>query len=169
MNRQQFEAWEGRIATRAHQLWRDAGNPEGSLAPYYEQARELIAIEENPDSGTLDPAEAAEPIVEEASLMRNLGEFPTLTDQGDEQTYPDMADHDDIHLSDNDASDNGGVLPMEDEPEEERADISVADADITTDTTDADNEDPAEDEDLNDDGLADQPPFVANDRRRQSE
>ncbi len=43
--------------------------------------------------------------------MRNLGEFPTLVDQGEEQTYPD---EDEIRLSDGDASDTGGVLPEED-------------------------------------------------------
>jgi len=166
MDRQQFEAWDRRIITRADELWQAAGRPDGARDSFTEEARELIAIEENPDSGTLDPEDAAAPIVEEASLMRNLGEFPTLTDQGEEMTYPDTPEDDDIHLSDNDASDSGGVLPDEDAPDTALSDISVADADITSDETDSDNEDPSYDDDLNDDGLPDQPAFGVKPRQR---
>ena len=166
MNRQQFEDWDRRIITRADQLWQAAGRPEGARDSFTEKARELIAIEENPGSGTLDPEDAAKPVIEEASIMRNLGEFPTLTDQGVEMTYPDRPEDDDIHLSENDASDSGGVLPDEDAPDTALADISVADADITSDETDADNEDPSDAEDLNDDGLPDQPAFGVKPRQR---
>ncbi|WP_309668157.1 hypothetical protein [Tabrizicola sp.] len=164
MDRKQFEAWDRRIITRADRLWQAAGRPEGARDSFTEAARELIAIEENPDSGTLDPEDTAKPVIEEASIMRNLGEFPTLTDQGEEMTFPDtaepdFADDDGIHLSDGDASDSGGVLPLDDMPLHELADISVADADITSDTTDADNEPPSAEDDLNDDGLPDQPAF----------
>jgi hypothetical protein len=166
MDRQQFEARDRRIITRADQLWQAAGRPEGARDGFTEEARELIAIEENPDAGTLDPEVAAKPIIEEASIMRNLGEFPTLTDQGEDMTYPDVSDDTDIHLSDDDASDSGGVLPREDMPARDAPDISVADGDITSDTTDADNEPPSEEGDLNDDGLPDQPAFRATARRR---
>lgn len=179
MNREQFDAWERRIKTQANQLWQQAGSPEGQRDRFSEQARELLAIKENPDAGTLDPEEAARPVIEEAALMRNLGEFPTLTDQGDEMTYPDdlapdfpdadpseadTSDDRDIHLSDDDAADDGGVLPLEETPASRMPDISVADADITTDTTDADatapqSDDNPVDDDLNDDGLPDQPGF----------
>lgn len=186
MNREQFDAWESRIKAQADQLWRQAGSPDGQRDRFSEQARELLAIKENPDSGTLDPDDAARPVIEEAALMRNLGEFPTLTDQGDEMTYPDdlapgfpetdLSDDRDIHLSDDDAADDGGVLPLENTPASGMPDISVADADITTDTTDADvtaprsGEVPGDadlnDADLNDDGLPDQPGFFRTAGRR---
>lgn len=89
MNQQEFAAWEARIAARADHLWKDAGQPEGGSARFMDQAKMLVSIEENPTAGQLDPEEAAEMRVEEASLMRNLGEFPTLTDQGEEVTYPE--------------------------------------------------------------------------------
>lgn len=95
MDQKEFAAWEKRIAHRADQLWQEAGRPEGGVARYLEDASMLIAIEENPTAGTLDPEEAARPVVEESALMRNLGEFPTLTDQGEETTYPDAPDNPD--------------------------------------------------------------------------
>ena len=79
---------------RSH-IWKDAGEPEGGSARFTDEAKMLVAIEENPSAGTLDPEEAAEPVVEEAALMRNLGEFPTLTDQGEEIVFPDEANDDD--------------------------------------------------------------------------
>lgn len=93
MDQKEFSAWEERIAQRADRLWQDAGCPEGGADRYLDDASMLIAIEENPGAGTLDPEEAARPLVEEAALMRNLGEFPTLTDQGEETTYPDAPDN----------------------------------------------------------------------------
>lgn len=83
MDRSDFEAWDERVRARADQLWREAGRPDGGSKAYLAEARELIAIEEVPPA-TLDPEEAAEPVVEEASIQGNLGEFPTLTDQGEE-------------------------------------------------------------------------------------
>lgn len=205
MDKKEFSAWEKRIAQRADHLWQDAGRPEGGLARYLDEASMLIAIEENPRSGTLDPEDAAKPVVEEAALMRNLGEFPTLTDQGEETTFPDSPydgddsssvshnpsirrsagsytapqatewvgpaafrtaaiatsqyEEDESRQSDGDASETGGVLPAEDVVAQDLPDISVADANITTDDTDADNEDSAEGDDINDDGLIDQPVF----------
>lgn len=175
MNREQFDDWDRRIKAEADQLWREAGSPDDQRDRFSEQARELLAIRENPGAGTLDPEQAARPVIEEAALMRNLGEFPTLTDQGDEMTYPDHLVPDfpeadlsfdrDIHLSDDDAADDGGVLPLEDTPTSDMPDISVADADITSDTMDAEaiaprSGDVPGDEDVNDDGLPDQPAFL---------
>ncbi len=156
MNREDFDAWENRIRARAERLWEDAGRPEGSRDLFLDEARELIAIEEVA-LPTLDPEAAAEPVIEEASIQRNLGEFPTLVDQGEEQTYPDdppeLTDDGEIRLSDGDASETGGVLPPEDIPEEDLPEVSLADADVTTSALDADD-DPLND-DLNDDGLPD--------------
>jgi len=159
MNQSEFDALEDRIRNRAKQLWQDAGKPEGEQALFLDDARALVAMEEVA-LPTIDPYET---IVEEASLQRNLGEFPTLRDQGDEETYPDDEDErGDIHLSDGDASEQGGVLPMADLPDESVFDVSVADADITSDGSEDDGERDDEDEeleDINDDGLPDQPPF----------
>jgi len=154
MDRKDFDAWTDRISSRANQLWEAAGRPEGSRDGFTEEARELIAIEEVALPG-LDPEEAAEPVVEEAVLQRNLGEFPTLRDQGEEQTYPDPYEDDDsIRLSDGDASATGGVLPQDIVPRsEEMPDVSLADADITSSSIDAD--DGPVNDDLNDDGMPD--------------
>jgi Protein of unknown function (DUF2934) len=95
MDQKEFAAWEKRIAQRADRLWQDAGRPEGGVTRYLDDASMLIAIEENPDAGTLDPEEYAKPVIEESALMRNLGEFPTLTDQGEETTYPSAPDEGD--------------------------------------------------------------------------
>ena len=85
-----------RIKKRAYHLWEDEGRPEGQADTHWDKATELVAIEENqslamepiPQPGDL--SESGEPI-EEAEVMRNLGEFPTMTDQGEEQTYPSAA------------------------------------------------------------------------------
>ena len=90
MDRKEFADWEQRINARAEQLWQDAGSPEGPRARFVEQARELVAIEENPQSGREDPQDAAEPVVEEAALVANLGEFASYSDrQGEEPMFPD--------------------------------------------------------------------------------
>lgn len=152
MNRQDFDAWEARIRDRADLLWQEAGSPEGGSDRYIDQARELLAMREVA-LPTLDPEEAAAPVIEEASIQGNLGEFPTLTDQGEEQTYPHTRDDDGPRLSDGDASEDGGVLPTEDYPEEDLPEVSLADADVTSSTENA-GDDP-QSPDLNDDGMPD--------------
>jgi hypothetical protein len=92
-------------------------------------------------------------VVEEAWVQGNLGEFPTLTDQGEEQVFPSAGDDDGPRLSDGDASDDGGVLPSEDDPKENLPAVSLADADVTTSPANA--EDDPQTPDLNDDGLPD--------------
>lgn len=84
------------IRERAERLWREDGAPRGRKAEYLERARELRAIENNPAAGLLpNPASAhpertpGAPPVEEADLMENLGEFPTLfEDQGEHRPFP---------------------------------------------------------------------------------
>jgi hypothetical protein len=152
MDRSDFEAWETRIRTKAEQLWRDAGRPDGGSKPYLAQARELIALQEVP-LPTLDPEEEAEPVIEEASIQGNLGEFPTLTDQGEEQTYPHAQDDDGPRLSDGDASADGGVLPMDEEPSEDLPEVSEPEGDVTSSSINAG--DGPQNPDLNDDGIPD--------------
>lgn len=158
MNREEFEALEARIDARATRLWIDAGRPAGGHARFLDEARELVTLEEV-DPPTLDPEEAAKPVIEEASVQENLGEFPTLRDQGDAMAAPDPEHaedpyaEDDIRLSDHDASETGGVLPDDDVPDDDLPEVSLADADVTASSLDA-NDDPPND-DLNDDGLPD--------------
>lgn len=155
MKQEDFDAWETRVSDRADRLWRDAGSPEGARDSFLDEARELVAIEEVPPP-TLDPVAAAQPVVEEAAIQGNLGEFPTLRDQGDEMTFPGAplaGDGFEPRLSDGDASEDGGVLPLDEVPDEAMAGISVADADLTTSAVSA-GDDPLND-DLNDDGMPD--------------
>jgi hypothetical protein len=86
---------EARIRERAYRLWLEEGRPEGREAAHWDMATELVAIEEN-QLDTLKPnpihdyednptTEQIEPL----EVMKNVGEFPTLTDQGEEATFPD--------------------------------------------------------------------------------
>lgn len=162
MNREEFEALEARVDERAKRLWHEAGRPEGGHARFAGQARELVALEEVAPP-TVDPAEAAQPVVDESAVEDNLGEFPTLRDQGDGMTHPDPGARaegdpyaeDDIRLSDGDASETGGVLPRDDRPARDLPDVSRADADMTASAPRAEDDPP--NDDLNDDGLPDQP------------
>jgi hypothetical protein len=94
---------EQRIRARAHQIWKDEGCPEGRAAAHWEQARLLIAIED--DRKSLKPLasqSSGEP-VEEARIQENLGEFPAgRTDQGERPATP------------SDKQDRAGRSPMSD-------------------------------------------------------
>ena len=79
---------EQRIRERAYQIWLDEGCPEGRELDHWDMATELVAIEDGQRS-TLKPIEQnlgplGEPI-EPIEAVRNAGEFPTLTDQGEGQ------------------------------------------------------------------------------------
>lgn len=83
-----------RIQARAEKLWREAGGPASGADSFLDQARTLIAIEDDPKAGTLpNPLSRVDNIgpegepIEPTAEVENEGEFPTLTDQG-EQTYP---------------------------------------------------------------------------------
>jgi hypothetical protein len=88
------EEREARVRARAFQLWQEEGEPENRALEHWDKASELVAIEENqrratkpnPLRGTsLGPyGEPVEPLV----AVENQGEFPTLTDQGEERTHP---------------------------------------------------------------------------------
>lgn len=82
-----------RIRVRAYHLWEQQGRPEGRADAHWDQATELVAIEDNqrlamkpvPTPEQLGPT--GEP-VEPLQAVENAGEFPTLTDQGEERTAP---------------------------------------------------------------------------------
>jgi hypothetical protein len=94
---------DNRVRERARKLWDEAGRPAQGADAFIDQASELVAIEDNqrrttrplrpgergaPDAPpTLSPDEAGpsgEP-VEPVIAIENAGEFPTMTDQGEEQ------------------------------------------------------------------------------------
>ncbi len=194
MTQEEWDALEVRVRDRAQLLWDEAGRPEGGTARFLAAARAIVALEEVPPP-TRDPAEAARPVIEDAAIQRNLGEFPTLTDQGEEQVFPDMEgarpdpaamaaaaslapaaapmvaygrlnnpEDGDRMLSDGDAGELGGVMPADREPAEDLPEVAQAEADVTSSAPGEDGavsptEDP-EAEDLNDDGLPDQPSFA---------
>jgi hypothetical protein len=82
-----------RIQARAHQLWVNEGRPEGRAEAHWDMASELVAIEDNYNSTLLPISKArcigptGEP-VEPIEALRNQGDFPTLTDQGDRSAGP---------------------------------------------------------------------------------
>ena len=82
-----------RIRERAYRLWQEEGCPEGRADVHWDMATELVAIEDNhkvatepvhPPHGRGPTGEPIEPI----EAVENAGEFPTMTDQGEERTFP---------------------------------------------------------------------------------
>lgn len=86
---------EQRIRERAYRIWLEEGRPSGRAEAHWDMARELVAIEtsqrdatkENPATPSRDRTFHDRP-VEPMEAVENQGEFPTLTDQGEEQGYP---------------------------------------------------------------------------------
>jgi hypothetical protein len=74
-----------RIRVRAYQLWESEGRPAG------QDAIEANAAGLQPNPLIADPdRDPSDPLVEEAALELNLGEFPALfTDQGDRMPTPE--------------------------------------------------------------------------------
>ncbi|MCW5714039.1 MAG: DUF2934 domain-containing protein [Bauldia sp.] len=89
MRQQDSDDRRKRVTERARHLWLEAGSPPTGPDAYRDLASELIAIEEAGASAlepVRDPGPFGEP-VEESAPVANLGEFPTIVDEG-EQTYP---------------------------------------------------------------------------------
>lgn len=81
-----------RVRKRAYQLWEQDGRPAGRELDHWDKASELVAIEDNQKLTTIPVRQSnvgptGEP-VEPISAVENAGEFPTLTDQGEEQAAP---------------------------------------------------------------------------------
>ena len=82
------------IHDRARDMWEAAGRPDGGADAFIEQADTLIRMETAGLVGQLEnpmahPEKA--PIVEEASIQSNLGEFPGgsgMADQGEWRETP---------------------------------------------------------------------------------
>jgi hypothetical protein len=85
---------ENRIRQRAYHLWEADGRPFGRDVEFWERAEFLVGIEESPAAGLLPnpqnaPDAVAGPVVEEAAIQENYGEFPDrFTDQGTRQQTP---------------------------------------------------------------------------------
>jgi Protein of unknown function (DUF2934) len=78
---------ENRIRERAYKLWEENGRPHGRDADFWQQAEDLIAMEDNPDAGQL-PISSGER-AQESEIQENYGETPgRLTDQGDRSQTP---------------------------------------------------------------------------------
>jgi Protein of unknown function (DUF2934) len=83
---------EERIRERAYRLWIEEGQPQGKDAEHWERARELLALESDPEEGGEEPDEGyndagpwGEPVEEASIALENQGEFPTTTDQGEQE------------------------------------------------------------------------------------
>src|SRR5215510_2748490 len=83
-----MDDFDDRIRQRAYRLWVEEGCPEGRQEIHWDRARELVAIEQNQKHTTKPVTQhhgaGGEP-VEPMEAVKNVGEFPTLTDQGEEQ------------------------------------------------------------------------------------
>lgn len=82
-----------RVRKRAYQLWEQEGRPADREMDHWDKASELVAIEENqmlatiPVGKSMNIGPTGEP-VEPVEAVENMGELPTLTDQGEEQAVP---------------------------------------------------------------------------------
>ncbi len=74
---------EDRIRRKAHELWEAEGHPHGRDRAHWEQAREIIAIEDSMASTLLPRDTGAREPVEPALAVNTLGDLPNLTDQGE--------------------------------------------------------------------------------------
>jgi Protein of unknown function (DUF2934) len=92
MNEPDF-AREERIRAKAYQIWLDEGCPDGRDEVHWEMARQLVAIEDNPESGRVpipdgdQIGEWGEPVEDSQAAENAIGELPTMIDE-DEQLYP---------------------------------------------------------------------------------
>ena len=80
---------DAEIKARAEHLWQEAGSPKGRMDEFIERADELVRMEHAGLPGQL-PIDTR-PVIEEASIQENLGEFPTasgMSDQGDRRETP---------------------------------------------------------------------------------
>jgi len=84
-----MDDFEERVRQRAYRLWVEEGCPEGRSDAHWDKARELAAIEDNRKLATKPVrGEGSGDPVEPIEAIENAGEFPTLTDHGEEQAAP---------------------------------------------------------------------------------
>jgi len=80
-----MDNFDDRVRERAYRLWVEEGCPEGRADLHWDKARELVEIEQDHTIATKGPArqQARGEPVEPIEAVRNTGEFPTMTDQGE--------------------------------------------------------------------------------------
>ena len=73
-----------RIAAKAHELWEAEGRPHGRDKEHWDEAKEIIALQDS-EASTLLPATTGvdEPVEEKTVSLDNEGEAPGLTDTGE--------------------------------------------------------------------------------------
>ncbi len=74
---------EDRIRSKAHELWEGEGRPHGRHTDHWEQAREIIALQDSLKSTLLPRDSGASEPVESMELQSSYGDVPSLTDQGE--------------------------------------------------------------------------------------
>jgi hypothetical protein len=84
------------IRERAYHIWEREGRPDGRADEHWYMARSELAIEFPPPDATAEtPTASSQDInphpepVEPLEAVENQGAFPSLTDQDDDQLYPE--------------------------------------------------------------------------------
>ena len=82
------EPWEERVRRKAYELWEAEGGPHGRAEDHWRIAAQLVAEEIAHGRADLPyPVDQDKP-AEAAALQDNLGEFPSLADQGRDEPTP---------------------------------------------------------------------------------
>ena len=79
---------EQRIRSKAYHIWLEEGCPQGRAEAHWDMATKLVAIEENLTLKPIQDAASSTPPAEPVDAIENSGEFPTMTDQGEESAHP---------------------------------------------------------------------------------
>ena len=80
------ESWEERVRRKAYELWQEEGGPHGRAEDHWRIASQLVGEEIAQSRTDLPYLGDADALPEEAALLDNLGEFPDLADQGQDET-----------------------------------------------------------------------------------
>lgn len=74
---------EERIRRKAHELWEAEGRPHGRDQEHWDQAKEIIALQDSLSSTLLPRNTGADEPIEPRQAVENLADLPNLTDQGE--------------------------------------------------------------------------------------
>jgi hypothetical protein len=80
------EPREWRVRRKAHELWVSEGGPHGRAEDHWRIASRLVAEEDARRSDLFPYGDDLDRPLEEAATLANLGEFPGLADQGDDDS-----------------------------------------------------------------------------------
>ena len=81
------EPWEERVRRKAYELWQEEGGPHGRAEDHWRIAASWWARRSPKAAPTCPTARpTTDALPEEAALLDNLGEFPDLADQGQDET-----------------------------------------------------------------------------------